>query len=126
MTGTQGSGSPADQVSQPISAQRWAMVVDLQACRREEGCRDCIDACHRVHNVPDLPDPEDEVKWIWKERFEEAFPGHEHDYLPTDLRHQEVLVFCNHCDNPPCVTNCLSMHQTPSSQSSLSNKNCSK
>ena len=43
----------AAAVADPIIGKRWAMVVDLQACRKEEGCRDCIKACHQVHNVPE-------------------------------------------------------------------------
>jgi molybdopterin-containing oxidoreductase family iron-sulfur binding subunit len=100
-------------VRDPILGERWAMVVDLQACRKEEGCRDCILACHREHNVPTIKDPltdevnkEEEVKWIWKEPYAEAFPGQTHEFLAHDLAHEEVLVFCNHCDNPPCTRVC--------------------
>jgi len=93
-------------LGEPLVGERWAMVVDLQACRRQQGCRDCIQACHSAHNVPDFGNPKDEVKWIWKERFAEAFPDQEHAYLRDDLQHEEVLVFCNHCDNPPCVRVC--------------------
>jgi molybdopterin-containing oxidoreductase family iron-sulfur binding subunit len=90
----------------PLVGQRWAMVVDLQDCRKEQGCRDCIKACHSEHNVPEFDDPRHEVKWIWKERFAEAFPNQEHEFLRDDLQHEEVLVFCNHCDNPPCTRVC--------------------
>ena len=47
------------------------MVVEMAKCR--EGCRDCIDACHRVHNVPDFENSKDEIKWIWKETYEQPF-----------------------------------------------------
>jgi len=93
-------------LTEPIVGKRWAMVVDLQACRKEEGCHDCIDACHEVHNVPKLDDPKEEVKWIWKEPYAEAFPNQKHHYMPHDPHHDEVLVFCNHCDNPPCTRVC--------------------
>jgi len=93
-------------VAEPIIGSRWAMVVDINACRREEGCRDCIAACHRVHNVPAFESPKDEVKWIWKEQYAEAFPTQRHDYMEDHLLHDEVLVFCNHCDNPPCTRVC--------------------
>jgi len=100
------SGSGSTMIGEPLLGKRWAMVVDLQACRKEEGCRDCIKACHATHNVPDLDDPEEEVKWIWKEKFHHAFPNQEHEYLRHELQHEEILVFCNHCDNPPCTRVC--------------------
>ena len=55
-----------------LQGKRWAMVVDMARCR--EGCRDCLDACHRVHNVPDFRNPKDEIKWIWKEPLKAVFP----------------------------------------------------
>jgi molybdopterin-containing oxidoreductase family iron-sulfur binding subunit len=102
----EGEPEGGTMLAEPILGRRWAMVVDLQACRKEEGCRDCVKACHTAHNVPDLDDPKEEVKWIWKERFAEAFPNQQHAYMPHDLQHEEVLVFCNHCDSPPCVRVC--------------------
>jgi molybdopterin-containing oxidoreductase family iron-sulfur binding subunit len=59
-----------------------------------------------VHNVPDFGNPKDEVKWIWKEHYAEAFPNQKHEHMAHDLLHEEVLVFCNHCDNPPCTRVC--------------------
>lgn len=99
-------GSATAEVAEPILGKRWAMVVDLQACRKEEGCRDCIVACHRAHNVPTFEHPKDEVKWIWKEPYAEAFPNQHHDYMQPDLQHEPTLVFCNHCDDPPCTRVC--------------------
>lgn len=68
---------------------RWAMVVDLRRCA---GCRACTVACKSENNVPDG------VFRTWL-RFEEVgeFPYTRPRYLP---------VFCNHCDNPPCVPVC--------------------
>jgi Fe-S-cluster-containing dehydrogenase component len=95
-----------DTGATPIVGRRLAMVVDVNACLRDEGCEECTAACHRVHNVPPFPNPKDEVKWIWKEPYVEALPDQRHDHLPAQLAEGKVLVFCNHCDVPPCTRVC--------------------
>jgi molybdopterin-containing oxidoreductase family iron-sulfur binding subunit len=82
------------------------MVIDPRKCQKEEGCTDCIAACDKVHNIPQLRDRAREVKWIWREPFARAFPEQASAYLVEALREKPVLVFCNHCDNPPCVRVC--------------------
>lgn len=91
-----------------LKAKRWAMVVDMSKFKTEEDYQRCIDACHRVHNVPDLGEayPKEQVKWIWEETFEHAFPEMEDEYLAEGIKHMPFLVLCNHCDNPPCVRVC--------------------
>ena len=85
---------------------RFAMVIDLKKCLAKEDCILCIDACHKTHNVPDFGNPKDEIKWIWKEEYEHAFPNKENYYLKEELKHADVPLFCNHCDNPPCTKVC--------------------
>lgn len=85
---------------------RLAMVVDLRKCISERGCTKCIDACNKTHNIPDFGNSKDEVKWIWKEPYENTFIDQENFYMKDDLKKKQVPVFCNNCDNPPCVEVC--------------------
>jgi len=91
-----------------LNGKRWAMIIDMKKCK--EDCHDCIKACHQVHNVPNLGNPKDEVKWIWKEPYGKAFPGDENEYMQEyidqTLKGTEFILLCNHCDNPPCVRVC--------------------
>ena len=97
-------GNPVS-VSRGVT-KRWAMIVDLRKCRQEEGCTDCIMACHQGHNVPHFDDPKDEVKWVWKDEFAGVFPEEEYEYASEEFRKSPVLLLCNHCDEPPCVKVC--------------------
>ncbi len=83
----------------------WGMVVDMTKMDRPL-MEKCIDACHRFHNVPNIDDPEEEIKWIWTETYEHAFPGTESGYMGEEIKDMEFLVLCNHCTNPPCVRVC--------------------
>jgi len=88
------------------SGKRLAMIVDLRKCREKKDCTLCISACHKAHNVPDFGNSKDEIKWIWKEPFENAFPEQNHDFQAAQLRNGPALLLCNHCDAPPCVSVC--------------------
>ncbi|HEY4705111.1 MAG TPA: 4Fe-4S dicluster domain-containing protein [Thermoplasmata archaeon] len=68
---------------------RWAMVIDLRRC---VGCRACTVACKNENNV------QEGVFRTWV-RYAEIgeYPQTRPRYLP---------LFCNHCDNPPCVPVC--------------------
>ena len=88
------------------NTKRWALVFDMRKCRKEAGCTDCMNACHAIHNVPKIDNPKHEVKWIWKEPFEHAFPAQNHDYISEEVKSSPSIVLCNHCDNPPCVRVC--------------------
>jgi len=101
----------ASQISpnpEALTGKRWGFVVDMSKFNTDEDYQRCIEACDKVHNVPHINNPKHEIKWIWKETYEHAFPGQgtEDKYLSEKIKHMPFLVLCNHCDNPPCVRVC--------------------
>lgn len=99
--------APAKPGASPASGhKRWGMVIDFQKCRNDEGCKDCLSACRLAHNIPEIPNPAHEVKWIWKEPYEKVFPFEQTDFTRQAYGGQRLAILCNHCANPPCVRVC--------------------
>jgi len=101
-----GAMQTTPSLPQALTASRWAMTVDLNKCAQKEGCIKCIEACHSVHNVPDSGHRTHRIEWIWKASFGNAFPSQQDEYPSTTVKDARVPLFCNHCDNPPCVRVC--------------------
>ncbi len=86
---------------------RYGIVINVRKFASNKGLAGkCINACHRIHNVPNYGNKKDEIKWIWVESYEHAFPEHSHYKRNEELHKLPIITMCNHCDNPPCVRAC--------------------
>ena len=109
LTGIEKGVAQASQVMenpQVLKAKQWGFVVDMSKIKTDDDIKRIVYACHSIHNVPDIPDPKHEVKWIWKDDFEHTFPEQDTAYMSEEWKQKPFLVFCNHCARPACVRVC--------------------
>ncbi len=78
------------------TGRRWGMVIDLSKC--QDGCTACIDACRAENNVSYHADDRWDVNWIRKVKIKNT--------TGPDTSERDMILLCNHCDNPPCAQVC--------------------
>ncbi len=96
--------NPYSKIEEGLIAERWAMAIDNKKLT-DEVMEKCIQACHKLHNVPDI-DSRQNIKWLWVEPFKNLFYDHAHAHQMEGKEKLPLLTLCNHCDNPPCVRVC--------------------
>ena len=116
LNGVSSKGLEASSVSpnpKLITGKRLGFVIDVNKLKTDDAYQKCIDACHSIHNVPDMSSLSEEVrvrhevKWIWKDTYERTFPTlTEDEYMNKEMKEKNFLLFCNHCAQPACVRVC--------------------
>ena len=43
---------------------RWGLVIDVEKYGRDANFKAIASACHKAHNIPDVPDDKQEIRWI--------------------------------------------------------------
>lgn len=88
-----------------LTAENWGMYIDMTQIT-EADIEAMAQACHAAHNVPNIPEKNHEIKWIWAEPYENIFLDETHYALSEEARQQPIATLCNHCDHPICVKVC--------------------
>ena len=86
-------------------AKRWAMVIDTRKFSGEKDYAPLIEACHKAHNVPNIPGDKN-IKWFWLDSYAHTFPDDMNEHMSQKITKAVYPLLCNHCTNPPCVRVC--------------------
>jgi len=100
-------GAAAVEAGAQANRIRLGMVIDMRKFYDNQEMLDkAIAACHNAHNVPEIPERNNEIKWIWKTGYGNALPEHSHNHRSGIVEESKFPVLCNHCDKPSCVKAC--------------------
>ncbi|THB62795.1 MAG: 4Fe-4S dicluster domain-containing protein [Desulfovibrio sp.] len=88
-----------------LEGTHWGMVIDTTKLTTPEDIAPIVEACHSIHNVPDIGNDQ-EIKWIWSATFHESFTEKHNHYLAEEIHERPFLLLCNHCEHPPCCRVC--------------------
>jgi molybdopterin-containing oxidoreductase family iron-sulfur binding subunit len=98
-------GPAYEKGAKSLQAGHWGMVIDTRGFDDPNVFAAVVTACHKYHNIPEIKSKQ-EVKWLWKAGYHEAFTDQADNYPPKAMIERQYLLLCNHCVNPACVRVC--------------------